>query len=194
MRINGVAKRAILVRVLLIVATIFVTETFTTAVGDASTGHFSQQQISSYVKTVTSQLSLSKNWNASFSANTSGKLYCNSVVLGEGVRSGNRGLYTWFTCSAMHKLDTSIISKATLSCTGFSSPVWIAPKQGGIIYQAVSSGSEYSVFRTTAPAAIQAVMDDNFKQLSAPQSRVLISRAVQGNSTASPDGVSVSCQ
>lgn len=190
---NNVARNA-MVRIVLIAATILVTETFTAAMGDASTGHFSQQQISSYMKTVTSQIELSKNWDTSFGMNTGGKLYCNSIVLGEGVRSGNRGLYAWFTCSAMHKLDTANASKANFTCTGFSSPVWIEPKPGRISYQAISSGAEYSVFRATAPATIQTVMDANFNQINGPQSRILISRAVQGTSTPSPSGESISCQ
>lgn len=107
-------------------------------------------------------------------------MYCHSVVLGEGVRAGNYGLYTWFTCSAMHKLDTSNASKTDISCTGFSSPVWIEPRAGKVKYQPAISNADYLALRMSAPATIQTVMDANYTQLNSNQSRVLIARAVQG--------------
>ncbi len=170
----------LIVRFAMVAAVVLFTETFTVAVGDASGGHFSQQQISSYIKTVTSELEVSKNWSANFGTTTSGKLYCNPVVLGEGVRSGNYGLYTWFTCSAMHKLDTANVTRTELTCTGFSSPVWIEPKAGKINYQPVVNGADYSSFRTSAPTSIQTLMDANYNRLNSGQSRVLVARAVQG--------------
>ncbi|HUW88008.1 MAG TPA: hypothetical protein VMW30_06505 [Candidatus Paceibacterota bacterium] len=148
--------------------------------GDTSSGHFSQQQISSLVKTVTNEIEVSKNWRASFGTSTDGKLYCHSVVLGEDVRGGNHGLYTWFTCSAMHKLDTSDAFKTNIFCTGFSSPVWIEPKAGKVKYQPVISNADYAAFRASAPTKIQKVMDANYTQLNSTQSRVVIARAVQG--------------
>ncbi|MBI3428636.1 MAG: hypothetical protein HY050_00960 [Actinobacteria bacterium] len=187
-----ISKRAML-RIALIATITLFTETFTVAVGDASAGHFSQQQISSYLRTVTSELEVSKNWSASFGTATAGKLYCYSVVLGEGVRAGNNGLYTWFTCSAIHKLDTSSLTRTDIPCTGFSSPVWIEPKAGKISYQPVISTADYSTFRTSAPKSIQAVMDANYTRLKSGQNRVVVARAVQGSQVNGP-GTSNICQ
>ncbi len=173
------SMRAIL-RIVMIATVVLFTETFAVAVGDASGGHFSQQQISSYVKTVTSELEVSKNWSTNFGTIASGKLYCHPVVLGEGVRDGNYGLYTWFTCSAMHKLDTTNITRTEISCTGFSSPVWIEPKAGKINYQPVISGADYTAFRSSAPVSIQTLMDTNNIRLKSGPSRILVGRAIQG--------------
>ncbi len=181
----GVFKRitrSTVARVAMVLTLILFTETFGIAMGDASTGHFSQQQISSFMKTVTNEIEVSKNWSAHFSTSTDGKLYCHSVVLGEGVRAGNHGLYTWFTCSAMHKLDISDTTKTDISCTGFSSPVWIEPKAGKVKYQPVINNADYSAFRASAPTKIQAVMDANYTQLNSNASRVVIARAVRGSS------------
>lgn len=177
----GRISKSALARVAMVVALIVFTETFGVAMGDASTGHFSQQQISSFMKTVTNEIEVSKNWSAHFGTSTGGKLYCHSVVLGEGVRAGNHGLYTWFTCSAMHKLDISDATKSDISCTGFSSPVWIEPKAGKVKYQPVINNADYSAFRASAPAKIQTVMDANYTQLNSSTSRVVIARAVQGS-------------
>ena len=174
-------SKSTVARVAMVVALILFTQTFGIAMGDASTGHFSQQQISSFVKTVTNELEVSKNWSESFGTSAVGKLYCHSVVLGEGVRGGNYGLYTWFTCSAMHKLVISNASNSNISCTGFSSPVWIEPKAGKVKFQPVTNGAEYTAFRATAPATIQTVMDSNYTQVNSSQSRVIIARAVQGS-------------
>lgn len=173
-------SKSTVARVSMVLALILFTQSFSIAMGDASTGHFSQQQISSFVKTVTNDIEVSKNWSASFGTSAGSKLYCHSVVLGEGVRAGKYGLYTWFTCSAMHKLDTSNASKADISCTGFSSPVWIEPRAGKVKYQPVITNADYAALRTSAPAAIQTVMDANYAQLNSDQSRVVIARAVQG--------------
>ena len=182
-----------MVRIAMIAAIILFIETFAAAGGDASTGHFSQHQISSYLKTVTSKLEMSKNWSASFGRTAGGKLDCNSVVLGEGVRAGHYGLYAWFTCSAMHKLDISNATKSEISCTGFSSPVWIEPKAGKINYQAVVSSADYSVFRASAPTSIQTVMDINYSRLNSGQPRVVIARAVQGSQVSGSSASSI-CQ
>ena len=176
----------LIMRFAMVATVVLFTETFTVAVGDASGGHFSQQQISSYLKSVTSDLEVSKNWSANFGTTASGKLYCHPVVLGEGVRAGNYGLYTWFTCSAIHKLDTTKLTKTEISCTGFSSPVWIEPKAGKINYQPVVSGADYAAFRSSAPISIQILMDANNTRLSSDQSRVLVARAVQGTQVNTP--------
>jgi hypothetical protein len=179
---SGVSKNFSVLKIALIVFALLLTETSFAASGNATSGSFSQKQITSFVKTVTTELELSKNWKASF-ANTAGSnLYCNSVVLGEGVRAGSRGLYTWFTCSAMHKLNVTNTSRTALACTGFSSPVWIQPTAGSINFQAIAYGSEYVSFRTSAPAPIQTLMDSTYNQLNAGQSRQVVARAIQGAS------------
>jgi hypothetical protein len=177
---SRVSKNASVVKIALIVIALLLTETSYAASGNAASGSFSQKQITTFVKTVTTELELSKNWKASF-ANTAGtKLYCNSVVLGEGVRAGNRGLYTWFTCSAMHELNVTKTPTADLSCTGFSSPVWIQPKTGSIDFKAVSYGPEYVAFRTSAPAPVQTLMDSTYNQMNTRTPRVIVARATHG--------------
>lgn len=172
-------------KVALFIAIVLFAETSYAATGDASTVHFSQKQITTFVKTVTTELELSKNWKSSFSNTAGSKLYCHSVVLGEGIRAGNPGLYTWFTCSAMHELATANASSAKLACTGFSSPVWIQPTADSINFQTVAYGAEYANFRTTAPAQIQTIMDSTFSQLNSSQPRVVVARATQGASAVS---------
>ena len=152
--------------------------------GNASPGHFSQKQITHFVKTVTTELELSKNWKISFASMAGGKLHCNSVVLGEGVRAGSHGLYTWFTCSAIHKLDTSKTASTSIACTGFSSPVWIQPTADSINFQTVASGPEYVSFSSTAPGSIKTIMDSAYKQLNSGPSRVLVARATNNSSAA----------
>ena len=174
-----IAKSA-MARTVMVLALILLTQNFSVAMGDASPGHFTQQQISSFMKTVTSEIEVSKNWSAHFSTSAGGKLYCHAVVLGEGVRAGNYGLYTWFTCSAMHKLDVSSASRTEISCTGFSSPVWIEPKAGKVKYEPVKSNADYVALRASAPATIQTEMDANYTQLNSGESRVVIARAVRG--------------
>lgn len=178
-------KNASVLKISLIVLALLFTETSFAASGNATSGGFSQKQITTFVKTVTTELELSKNWKASFANTAGGKLYCNSVVLGEGVRAGNPGLYTWFTCSAMHRLDTTKASSTTLACTGFSSPVWIQPTSTSINFQAVSFGPEYLAFRTSAPAPVQTLMDSTYNQLNSRSSRVVVARATQGAATPS---------
>ncbi len=89
---TGHLKKSSILRLTVIVVALLFTETSYATTGNASTGSFSQKQITSFIKTVTTELELSKNWKSSF-ANTAGsKLYCNSVLLGEGVRAGSRDL------------------------------------------------------------------------------------------------------
>ena len=188
------SKRNSILKVALIVVALLFAETSYAASGDASIGHFSQKQITTFVKTVTTELELSKNWKSSF-ANTAGsKLYCNSVVLGEGVRAGSYGLYTWFTCSAMHKLEITKVANAPLECTGFSSPVWIQPTADSINFQAVPYGPDYTAFRTSAPAPIQTIMDSTYNELISGQPRTVIARATQGASLAGSTNQTNTCQ
>ncbi len=164
---------------LLILATLL-TQTSTIGVGDATPGHFSQKQISTALQTVTSELQLGKNWNSNFGAVSSSSHYCTASLLGEGVRSGVHGLYTWFTCSAMHKLEAN---PSPLTCTGFSAPVWIQPSGNAITYQAISSGTEFLEFRAGAPAQIQKVLDQAFSQVNKVDTRIVIGRAVSGSTS-----------
>lgn len=187
------SKNLSVLKISLIVLALLFTETSYAASGNATSGGFSQKQITTFVKTVTTELELSKNWKASF-ANTAGsKLYCNSVVLGEGIRAGNRGLYTWFTCSAMHKLDIANASNTALACTGFSSPVWIQPTASSINFQAVPFGPEYLAFRASAPTPVKTLMDSTYKQLNLGAPRLVVARATHGASTSSPAALN-SCQ
>ena len=176
-------KNASVLKISLIILALLFTETSFASSANAASGSFSQKQITTFVKTVKTELELSKNWKASFANSAGSKLYCNSVVLGEGVRAGNRGLYTWFTCSAMHKLDTAKASSTALACTGFSSPVWIAPTATSINFQAVSFGPEYLAFRTSAPAPVQTLMDSTFNQMNSSAPRVILARATRGAAT-----------
>lgn len=188
------SKKSSTLKIALVVVALLFTETSYAATGSASSASFSQKQITTFIKTVTTELEFSKNWKTSF-ANTAGsKLYCNSIVLGEGVRAGNRGLYTWFTCSAMHKLDTAKTSSPAIACTGFSSPVWIQPSADSINFQAVSYGPEYVAFRTSAPSPIQTFMDSNYNQMNSAQPRVVVARATQGASSSSSTAQTASCQ
>ena len=177
------APRKNLLRSALIVVVTLLTQTSTIAIGDATPGHFSQKQITTYLQTVTSELQLGKNWNSSFGEVASGTLYCTSSLLGEGVRSGVHGLYTWFTCSAMHKLEANPTSSNSLTCTGFSSPVWIQPSNGAISYQAISSGSDFAAFKASAPAQIQKILNQAYSQVNKVDTRIVIGRAVNGSST-----------
>lgn len=176
-------KKSSTLKIALMVVALLFTETSYATSGHASSASFSKKQITSFVKTVTTELELSRNWKSSFSNTAGSKLYCNSVVLGEGVRAGSHGLYTWFTCSAMHKLDTTMSSNTTIACTGFSSPVWIQPSADAINFQAVSYGPEYQSFRTSAPAPVRSLMDSTYNQLNAGTPRLVIARATQGAPT-----------
>ena len=172
-----------LVRAGLLIALTFLTQTSTLAIGDATPGHFSQRQISTYLQTVTSELQLGKNWNSNFGAISTGTLYCTSSLLGEGVRSGVHGLYTWFTCSAMHKLEVNLVPTTNLVCTGFSSPVWIQPSGNSITYQAISSGTEFATFKAGASAQIQKALDQSYSQVNKVDTRIVIGRAINGSAS-----------
>lgn len=178
-----------LIRAGLLIAITFITQTSTLAIGDATAGHFSQRQITTYLQTVTSELQLGKNWNSNFGAISTGTLYCASSLLGEGVRSGVHGLYTWFTCSAMHKLEVNPTQPSNLTCTGFSSPVWIQPSGNAITYQAISSGTEFATFKASAPAQIQKALDQSYSQVNRVDTRIVIGRAINGSASSSKSQV-----
>ena len=174
MRTSSVFKIALIVLVLLF------TETAYAANGNANSGSFSKKQIAIFVKTVQTELELSKNWNSSFAKTTGSNMYCHSIVLGEGVRAGSRGLYTWFTCSALHKLTNRTVTNSNIPCTGFSSPVWIEPAAKTIRFQTLAFGPEYIALRNSAPVQVRKFMDSTFKQMNSSSPRVIIARATQG--------------
>lgn len=175
------AQRIFIRGAFIILATLL-TQSSTIASGDATSGHFSQRQISTYIQTVTSELQLSKNWQSNFGSSSNGSLYCASTLLGEGVRSGIHGLYTWFTCSAMHKLNPNTATKNSLTCTGFSSAVWIQPGLTSISYQAISNGADFAALKVSAPTPIQEALDASYNQVNQKVSRVLVGRAISGAS------------
>jgi hypothetical protein len=187
------AHRA-LARTALIIAATLLTQSSTIASGDATAGHFSQRQISSYIQTVTSDLQLSKNWQSNFGTSSTVSLYCNSTLLGEGVRAGIHGLYTWFTCSAMHKLDPNTPTRDTLTCTGFSSAVWIQPGLNSISYQAMTSSAEFAALKSGAPASIQNLLDATYNQVNQKSSRIIVGRAINGTSTSDKNSQITNCQ
>lgn len=188
------SKKSSILKIALILVVLLFTETSYATNGNATAANFSQKQITTFISTVTTQLQLSKNWKSNFSDTASSKLYCNSVVLGEGVRAGNHGLYTWFTCSAMHKLDTTKTSSSAIVCTGFSSPVWIQPTRDSINFQAVSYGPEYTTFRTSAPTPVRVLMDSTYNQMNSEKPRVVIARATQGASSSVAANQTNTCQ
>lgn len=184
-RTSSSRAHRILTRVALIIAATLLTQSSTIASGDATTGHFSQRQISSYIQTVTSELQLSKNWQSNFGTPSSGSLYCSSSLLGEGVRAGIHGLYTWFTCSAMHKIDLAAATRESITCTGFSSAVWIQPGLNTIAYQAITSESDFAALKLSAPAPIQSALDATYNQVNQKSTRNIVGRAVNGSSSTS---------
>lgn len=181
--LHSSARALSILKIALIVLALLLTETSHAANSNANSTSFSQKQITNFVKTVTTELELSKNWKSSFANTVGSKLYCNSIVLGEGFRAGSHGLYTWFTCSAMHKLVNTKTSSANIVCTGFSSPVWIEPTANSINFKAVTPGPDYMAFRTSAPAPIQMLMDSTYSQMNSGEPRVVIARATQGAKT-----------
>lgn len=133
--------------------------------GNAALIHFSQAEINSYVKIVTAEIELTSNRGANFGSSASSKLYCNPTVFGQGMRSGNQGLYVWVTCSAMRKLELSTVKSNSGVCAGFSVPVWIEANATSVSYRAISSGAEYIAYRSSAPSDVQAALDATYKQI-----------------------------
>lgn len=168
---------------LLVIALLFTESTFAST-GDASTTHFSQQQITHYINTVATELQLSKGWKSSTGEDSGNSIYCQSQLLGQGRRAGSQGLYAWFTCSTMHQLDLSQANTSTLACTGFSSPVWIQPTAGSIKFQTISYATNYQKLKSSIPAKVRSQMEIAFSQLYPGQPRILIARATRGVSTA----------
>lgn len=134
-------------------------------VGNAAAGHFSQNQVISYVKTVASEIELTNNRGPNLGTSAGSKLYCHPTVYGQGVRGGNDGLYVWVTCSAMRKLEVRASQSSTPMCTGFSAPLWIEASAKSVSYRAISSKSEYIAYRSSAPTEVQAALDATYFQI-----------------------------
>lgn len=179
-KVSTVRSRHSLLRLALILIAVFSLETTFTTAANAAPVHFSQAQINSYVKIVTAEIELTKNRGANFGALATSKLYCHPTVFGQGVRSGNAGLYVWVTCSAMRKLELSSIKSATPACSGFSVPVWIEANATKVSYRAISSGDEYIAFRSSAPSDVQTALDTQYNQIYVTGSHTPAPSVVQG--------------
>ncbi|HEX7404448.1 MAG TPA: hypothetical protein VF307_00820 [Candidatus Nanopelagicaceae bacterium] len=116
---------------------------------------FSSKQIQLYIQVVTSNLEQNQGQGSSFGTFSQAKLSCYSVLLGEGERAGNPGLYTWFTCSGIHNPLSASSNPINFSCTGFSSAVWIQPAGNKVQYSAVTNTAQYVALRNAAPEEVQ---------------------------------------
>lgn len=186
---NSPNVKSMVGKIAVIVLALIFSESAYASNSNATLPSFSEKRIAHLVKVATAKLELRKGSNAHFTKADGPKFHCNSIVLGEGIRSGNRGLYTWFTCSAMHKLTNESIANDNIPCTGFSAPVWIEPTKNSIHVQAITSEEQYLAFRASAPADIQTFMDSTFNQTSSYRTSVVIARATQGAKTQD-----ISCQ
>jgi hypothetical protein len=120
-----------------------------------ATASFSNQEIQSYIQLVTNKLEQPGNHGVQLGTFNQAKLSCYPVLLGQGERAGNPGLYTWFTCSGIHKAVLASTNKKNFSCTGFSSAVWIQPAGKSVTFAAVTNDSQYLALKSSAPTAIQ---------------------------------------
>lgn len=116
---------------------------------------FSPKQVESYLKIVTSKLEQPQNLKTNSVGFGQAALSCYSAVLGQGKHKGNRGLYTWFTCSRIHNAPLANASQENFFCTGFSLPIWIAPSKKSVDYEAISTSSAYYALLNTAPRTVQ---------------------------------------
>jgi hypothetical protein len=139
---------------------------------------FSTQQITSYIKVVTSKLEQSPSQIARLGNFNQAKLSCYSVLLGEGERGGNRGLYTWFTCSELHRILLPSASNASFSCTGFSSAVWIQPSGSSVNYTTVTNASQYLSLRSSAPELVQQKLNLSYNLVHLHSSKQVLGRAI----------------
>jgi hypothetical protein len=140
---------------------------------------FSNQQIDSYIKVVTLELEQSPNQIAQLGNFNQAKLSCSSVLLGEGERGGNRGIYTWFTCSGLHSALVPNPAKASFSCTGFSSAVWIQPSATSVNYAPVTNTSQYISLRNSAPEVVQQKLDQSYNLVHLHSYDQVVGRAIQ---------------
>lgn len=188
-------KRSIfsLVKVALTIVLVMTMEATFASAGHAAPTSFSQSQIDSYVKIVTAEIELTNNRGANFGSSATNKLYCNPTVFGQGMRSGNQGLYVWVTCNAMRKLEINTLTGATNACSGFSIPVWIEANARSVSYRAISSGSEYIAFRSSAPSHIQVALDATYNQIYTSGKSAPTPKAIKGKTAASFAGLT-SCK
>jgi hypothetical protein len=196
MNTNEIAKRVstkvsttksshFLLRLALVLVAVLSVETSFATAAHAAPLRFSQAQINSYVKIVTAEIELTNNRGANFGASATSKLYCHPTVFGQGVRSGNAGLYVWVTCSAMKKLELSSSRSSSPACTGFSVPVWIEANATKVSYRAISSGSEYIAYKSSAPSDVQIALDAQYNQIYASGSNTPAPSTVRGKTVAS---------
>ena len=144
-----------------------------------ATPSFSAQQIDSYIKVVTLKLEHSPSQIAQLGNFNQAKLSCSSVLLGEGERGGNRGLYTWFTCSGLHSVLVPTPTKASFSCTGFSSAVWIQPSANSVNYAPVTNALQYISLRNSAPEVIQQKLNQAYNLVHLHSYDQVVGRAIQ---------------
>jgi len=140
---------------------------------------FSTQQIDSYIKVVTIELEQSPSQIAQLGNFNKAKLSCSSVLLGEGERGGNRGLYTWFTCSGLHSVLAPSPINASFSCTGFSSAVWIQPSATSVNYAPVTNVAEYLSLRNSAPEAVQQKLNQSYSLVHTHSYVQVVGRAIR---------------
>ena len=180
-------------QVLLTIALVLTVESALAPTGTAAPIRFSETQINSYVKIVTAEIELTNNKGANFGASATNKLYCNPTVFGQGVRSGNQGLYVWVTCNSMRKLDLNALQSKKNTCSGFSVPVWIEATSTSVSYRAISSGPEYIAFRSSAPSDVQAALDATYNQIYASGRQTPSPSALKSKTAGSFAGLS-SCK
>jgi hypothetical protein len=144
----------------------------------SASSSFSNQQIHSFMKVVTSKLEQAQTQRSTLGTFAPEKLTCYSVFLGEGNRNGSPGLYTWFTCSGIHNAVAIMPSHPSFSCTGFSSAVWIQPAGNTVNYSAVHSAAQYLALRSTAPRDIQKKLSASYNLVHQPSNDLVISRAI----------------
>lgn len=148
------------------------------SIPDASPS-FSTQQIDSYIKAVTLKIEQSPSQIAQLGNFNQAKLSCSSVLLGEGERGGNRGLYTWFTCSGLHSVLVPSQTSANFSCTGFSSAVWIQPSATSVNYAPVTNVAQYLSLRESAPEAVQQKLNQSYNLVHLNSYVQVVGRAIQ---------------
>jgi hypothetical protein len=140
---------------------------------------FSTKQIDSYMQVVTAKLEQPQSQPAQLGTFGQAKLSCYSILLGEVNRSGNHGLYTWFTCSGIHKAVSASTTPANFSCTGFSSAVWIEPVGKTVSYTAMTSASQYLTLRSSAPWEIQNKLSSAYNLVHKQSYQPVVERALR---------------
>jgi len=149
----------------------------------AANTSFSSKQIQSYIQVVTSNLEQNQGQGSSLGTFSQAKLSCYSVLLGEGERAGNPGLYTWFTCSGIHNALAASAGAASFSCTGFSSAVWIQPAGNKVQYSAVTNTAQYVALRNAAPENVQNKLTTAYNIVHQPANEAIVGHAIPATQT-----------